>query len=216
MMESFLADLTIADIDSMAHDVEECDASMLEHYGVKERSGRYPWGSGDRPHQRLEGRDLRKAVKSYNKRVKEKKKQEKKDEAKRKKEDKEKLKAVAEEAKAQKKSAKDRVSNLRDPGKLRMHQYEYSPEEVKDALNRFEWDKKLYEYDKARLQRGSDYMQTFLKYATSMVGIYNIGANVYNSVRNSPDAALPLISTGAGKQKEKKYGEDAKKKKKDS
>lgn len=26
------------------------------HYGMPERSGRYPWGSGDRPYQRLEGK----------------------------------------------------------------------------------------------------------------------------------------------------------------
>ena len=24
---------------------------VLEHYGIKRRSGRYPWGSGDRPYQ---------------------------------------------------------------------------------------------------------------------------------------------------------------------
>lgn len=27
----------------------------LLHEGIKERSGRYPWGSGQRPYQRLEG-----------------------------------------------------------------------------------------------------------------------------------------------------------------
>lgn len=27
----------------------------LLHFGIKQRSGRYPWGSGDRPYQRLEG-----------------------------------------------------------------------------------------------------------------------------------------------------------------
>lgn len=26
------------------------------HYGIKRRSGRYPWGSGGRPYQRLEGK----------------------------------------------------------------------------------------------------------------------------------------------------------------
>lgn len=26
----------------------------LTHFGIKERSGRYPWGSGERPYQRLE------------------------------------------------------------------------------------------------------------------------------------------------------------------
>lgn len=30
------------------------DSSSLKHYGILERSGRYPWGSGERPFQRLE------------------------------------------------------------------------------------------------------------------------------------------------------------------
>lgn len=29
----------------------------LLHFGIKQRSGRYPWGSGDRPYQRLEGQN---------------------------------------------------------------------------------------------------------------------------------------------------------------
>lgn len=32
-------------------------ADELYHYGTKERSGRYAWGSGDRPYQRLEGKN---------------------------------------------------------------------------------------------------------------------------------------------------------------
>lgn len=39
------------------------------HYGVPERSGRYKWGSGDRPYQRLEGSD-RKAARKEAKRQK--------------------------------------------------------------------------------------------------------------------------------------------------
>ena len=27
------------------------DEEFLEHYGIKRRSGRYPWGSGDDPYQ---------------------------------------------------------------------------------------------------------------------------------------------------------------------
>ena len=30
---------------------EESDLDELAHYGVKRRSGRYPWGSGDTPYQ---------------------------------------------------------------------------------------------------------------------------------------------------------------------
>lgn len=33
------------------------DEDSLEHYGIKRRSGRYPWGSGDDPYQR-DGRDF--------------------------------------------------------------------------------------------------------------------------------------------------------------
>lgn len=33
--------------------------TQIYHYGMPERSGRYAWGSGDRPYQRLEGRAQR-------------------------------------------------------------------------------------------------------------------------------------------------------------
>ena len=32
--------------------LEEESNEILKHYGVKRRSGRYPWGSGDSPYQR--------------------------------------------------------------------------------------------------------------------------------------------------------------------
>lgn len=42
------------------------DNTFLEHIGVKRKSGRYPYGSGDRPHQHdglLKGRKAKKAIK---------------------------------------------------------------------------------------------------------------------------------------------------------
>ncbi len=42
------------------------DTNYLIHYGIKRRSGRYPWGSGERPYQsssRLERKAIRNAVK---------------------------------------------------------------------------------------------------------------------------------------------------------
>lgn len=32
--------------------IKEDDPEALDHYGIKRKSGRYPWGSGDTPHQR--------------------------------------------------------------------------------------------------------------------------------------------------------------------
>ena len=41
------------------------DPATLAHYGVLERSGRYPWGSGEDPYQRLKSfNDMRKKLKS--------------------------------------------------------------------------------------------------------------------------------------------------------
>lgn len=40
---------------------EQFDQNDILHYGVKRRSGRYPWGSGDNPYQRY-GRDFPKQV----------------------------------------------------------------------------------------------------------------------------------------------------------
>lgn len=36
------------------------ESMEIYHFGIKERSGRYPWGSGKRPHQRLESPEERK------------------------------------------------------------------------------------------------------------------------------------------------------------
>lgn len=44
------------EIASYLGSAELTDNEFLEHYGVKRRSGRYPWGSGDDPYQR--GRDF--------------------------------------------------------------------------------------------------------------------------------------------------------------
>lgn len=37
----------------------------IYHFGIKRRSGRYPWGSGERPYQSIEKKDIDRAVKRY-------------------------------------------------------------------------------------------------------------------------------------------------------
>lgn len=48
------------------HSFEELGGEYLAHYGIKKRSGRYPWGSGDRPYQSGETPS---SYKKYNKRA---------------------------------------------------------------------------------------------------------------------------------------------------
>ena len=37
--------------DAIKSNLDISDSDFLQHYGIKRRSGRYPWGSGDNPHQ---------------------------------------------------------------------------------------------------------------------------------------------------------------------
>lgn len=137
----------------------------------------------------------KKAQKAYRKEAAKvaKQKQKAKEEAAKKKE---------EEQKAEEKKKRERIENLRDPGRLKQHQYEYTADEVREALDRFNWEQQLHNYNQQKLKRGADYMQTFVKYATSTIAMYNIGANVYNAF-NTNNKVAPLVPTGTVKPKEK-------------
>lgn len=170
------------------------DAS-IEHYGTPRHSGRYPYGSGERPYQSLEGsKSSKKAVKAYNKEVQKLiKKKAKEDAASKKKAEREQKEQEQKEAREKKK----REEVLRNPGKLKERQYDYTEEEVQEALRRFDWDQKLHEYNQKRLKRGADYMSTFVKYMSTGTAMYNLGANAYNAF-NKDKKDVPLINVGGG------------------
>lgn len=188
--------------------IAELDEPLsLEHVGVKGKSGRYPWGSGDRPYQRLEGTSQmpsRTARHAYDKKRKALAKQAEKAQAKQqKKQQKADIKAAKEEAKKkederkeQERIQKEKDEALKDPRKFdaARKKYDFSEEEVNKALSNFEWDKKIETYSIEKMQRAQRKIDTMLGYGERAVNFYNFAASVVNSI--DPDSKLPILSKG--------------------
>ena len=181
--------------------IAELDEPLsLEHIGVKGKSGRYPWGSGDRPYQRLEGTSQmpsKTARHAYDKKRKALAKQAEKAQAKQKKAE---IKTAKEQArkeeaarKQQEKEQKEKNEALTDPTKLdsARKKYDFSEEEINKALQNFEWDKKIETYSIEKMQRAQKKMDTILGYGKKAVDFYNFTAGVINSVDS--ESKLPIL-----------------------
>lgn len=86
---------------------------------------------------------------------------------------------------------------LRSPRELRKHQYEFSPEEIRDALQRFEWDKAMSQYSQAKVQAGRNYIENAAKITEGGTRIWNAVAATYNSINRfdkSNKNAIPMIT----------------------
>lgn len=185
--------------------IAELDEPLsLEHIGVKGKSGRYPWGSGNRPYQRLEGTSQapsRRARHSYDKKRKALAKQAERAQAKQqKKQQKADVKAAKEQAhteeearKEQEKIQKEKDEALKDPTKLAAarKKYEFTKEEIDAALQSFEWDRRINQYSEEKMARAANKMDTILGYGKKAVNFYNFTAGIVNSV--DPDSKLPIL-----------------------
>lgn len=163
----------------------------IEHYGIQGKSGRYPLGSGDRPYQddRFASRRAKKAydkakVKADKKRAKEKELAAK-----------EKAEKEAKEKKAAEKLAENRKTILQDPGKLSKHmndeEYKFTNEEIKSAMDKFNWQKNLNDLSNAKLNAAKQKMDSILGIGKSAISFYNLAAGVKNSIDR--DSKLPII-----------------------
>lgn len=103
---------------------------------------------------------------------------------------------------AQKKRKAEREAILRSPTKLYKHRFDFTAQEINDAMKRFEWEKKLKDYSKNNLDRGADYINSILKYANTGINLYNASARVYNTFG---EGRVPYIEgVDASKNKKKK------------
>lgn len=145
------------------------DEDHLEHYGTKRHSGRYPYGSGDDPYQRLtRGKGSKKSAKI----VAKKSKQVQKDKAKEKKDldkyknDRKKNSPKKGDADYQTDVRKKRVSQMSD-------------DELKDRIDRLKKEKEyrslyndLYAPKKNSFQKGKDFVFTALKDSGASTATY--------------------------------------------
>ena len=181
--------------------IAELDEPLsLEHVGVKGKSGRYPWGSGDRPYQRLEGTSQapsRRARHSYDKKRNALAKQAEKAQAKQKKAEiktaKEQARKEEEARKEQEKIQKEKDEALKDPTKLAAarKKYEFSEDEINTALKNFEWDRRINQYSEEKMARASKKIDTMFGYGRQAVNFYNFAAGIVNSIDS--ESKLPIL-----------------------
>lgn len=154
----------------------------LEHTGVKRRSGRYPYGSGDRPFQGESS--------SRRKELKEERKAEKA--------------AKREEKRTRKKYAKARYD--------RRTIKSLSDAEINKRIERLQLEKRLKDLSRGEISRGKKAIEDVLEYAATETGkMVAKNAGIYLSKRLiaqafGDDVAKEMF--GGGQQKKKKKDDD--------
>lgn len=89
--------------------------------------------------------------------------------------------AKKKEAAAAKKEAEKRQKILRSPTKLYKHRYEFSQEDISNALKNFKWEAELQSYSQKQMDQGKKYIDTAFQYANSAINLYNTAARVVNA-----------------------------------
>lgn len=185
--------------------------SELMHYGTKRHSGRYPYGSGERPYQ---GESfsfrVKKKAESLGTKVESLKKKRRiaKAVATRKKNRRDKLaeerKAIREE-KQQKKAAEKRAKNSRDPKYIKKHLDEFTNDELREIKDRLNIESDYHDAYVRKINRGKNYVDAILGYAETGMKAYNTTARIINMFSDA-DNQLPLI--GEKKQKKQKNNDN--------
>lgn len=172
-------------------------------------SGRYPWGSGDRPYQRLEKSKQRsRGIMSYikSKKVQKVEEQLQKDmtEARR--------RAAAEEERKQRLEAdKERVLRSGTAAEVLQYKGMLTNKELQDAYTRIDWEKKLSSVAASEIQTNMQKMdkamsnlKTINNWGSTLTDSYNLMAAVYNATKEGKKDPWPEIKKGGGGEKKKK------------
>lgn len=109
-----------------------------------------------------------------------------------------KVRAERREAEAKKKAEKEaakkearRKQILSNPTSLYKHRKEFTAQEIQQALQQFDWDKKLRSYSKDTINSGAEFIGTLFKGVNNGINLYNAAVRVVNSTR--PGETLPYI-----------------------
>lgn len=133
-------------------------------------------------------------------------------------------KAAQEKAKAEKKATQEkeraekeakkkearRKDILSNPTKLYKHRKEFTYDEIKKAMETFEWEKRLNTYSSERLKSGAEFIKTMTTYVNNGINLYNSAARILNtmSAAKGEDAKLryvdPSVNIKKDDDKEKK------------
>lgn len=106
------------------------------------------------------------------------------------------------EAEAKREKAR-REAILKSPKQLYKHIDEFSPDEVKKAIERFQTKQKLAEFAKNDVERGQKYLESISKSIGNLAVMYNWGAQVYNAFKDDDQKEAPIIAVSKKKDKDK-------------
>lgn len=166
----------------------------LCHVGMPGRSGRYPWGSGDRPYQRLEGKKQKKKSGLFKKKKKES----------------ENRPLTPEEIKKRAAERKEAVKKGSAANALKF-QGEFTNAELEQLTKRIDLERKLIkqasEEAKTNMQKIDKAMQTLKsvnEWGKIGTDTYNLLASFYNATEEGRKNPWPTISKGGGGEKKKK------------
>lgn len=175
------------------------DIFELEHSGVKGRSGRYPWGSGDRPYQRLEG--SRKSPIGRMKAKKAERQAEKDEENKRKKEEYE--RKLDED--------KERVLKSGTATELTKYKGRLTNQELQQAYSRLNLERNIKEMSQKEIVTNKDKINNIMRdikmgteWTKTGIEAYNTFARLYNSTDAGKKSPLTMIPGGGDQAKKKK------------
>lgn len=169
-------------------------------------SGRYPWGSGNRPYQRLEGSKRKNSgISGYIKSRKEKKAEENQRKA-----IIEAQKKASEEAEKQRKLTEDKERVLREGSATEVLKYQgqLTNQELQNAFTRLNLEKQLRGLSRSEIKTAVDKVDNIMKtiktgteWAKIGTDTYNTFAAIYNATPDGQKKPLNLVGKGDSKKK---------------
>lgn len=171
----------------------------LMHYGVKRRSGRYPFGSGSRPYQSMK-KGISGLVQKHKKKQQIKKRNEN-------------LKKAREKAAENRRLAadKDRVLKSGTAREVMRYKGKLTNDELRNAVTRLNLEKQLKEYAsnevKSNMQKIDQAMKSAKQvgeWAKTGTDLYNQMARIYNSTENGRRRPMTLVGQTQSNQQQQR------------
>lgn len=126
-------------------------------------------------------------------------------------EEREKAKAAKKAAEAKRKAEAEvakkeaqRKKILRDPRQLYKHRDEFTYDEIKEAMKRFDWEKQLNGYSQSQVAQGAKFIGDLFTLANNSINLYNSAARIVNSLNDGEKDTLPFIKQIPGSDSKKK------------
>lgn len=179
----------------------------LQHFGVKGRSGRYPYGSGDRPYQDKErSKGKRGGIGEYIRKRRENKEAKAKEEL---------IKEQDQRRRQEErfKSSRETVVNRGSASEaLEYHRkFGLTNQELQTVVSRLDWEAKLKSADKKAKEAGFNKMNDIMdkvgkvtNWTDTGIRAWNDIAAIYNSTSYGKESPLTSIKKGDSGDKDKK------------